>query len=58
MFVDKFPDLANVFAGGLIVGQALDRDAPSLWLFSLGMIAWVLFMGAAFMLAEDPHDRS
>ena len=35
---DKFPDLANLFAGGFVIGPFLGARAPSSWLFVVGLV--------------------
>ena len=48
---DKLPDLANVVAAGLVVGQAF-ADSPSVWLLVTGFVVWVGLMVMATYLAE------
>jgi hypothetical protein len=51
VLTDKVPDLANLAAGGLIVGQFLGDEpfSPSLAFF--GMTVWLLLIGFAMRLS-------
>ena len=53
LLADKFPDLANLFAGGFVVGQSVGGSGGSVLVLVLGLVLWAVFMGFALLIAED-----
>jgi hypothetical protein len=49
---EKLPDLANLFAGGLVVGQFLSGEPVSIGLVLLGIAMWIGLIWAALLFAE------
>ena len=47
---DTLRQLANLVAGGLIVGQFVRPQAPSFWLAVAGVAVWFAFVGIALWL--------
>ena len=52
LLVEKLPHLANLFAGGFVVGQSLGSAPFSGWLFAIGFMMWLALMGVALVIAE------
>jgi hypothetical protein len=53
IIVEKLPDLANMTAGALVVGQFIGERPFSFWLALGGFAAWSAFGLIALRLAGD-----
>jgi hypothetical protein len=56
VIVDKAPDLANLAAGVLVLGQFVGGDPPSVGLMILGAALWIAIAGITFVMQEANHD--
>ena len=53
ILAEKFGDLANFAAAGLVFGQAIGQTAFSFRIGIAGMAIWTLFMAGTFLLAGE-----
>ena len=51
ILAEKFGDLANLAFAALVFGQAVGQGGFSLEVGVAGMVTWVVFMVATFLLA-------
>ena len=55
VLIEKWPDMANLAIGGLVFGQFLRPEPFSLSIAVGGLAIWVIVMGFAMKLAEEPR---
>jgi hypothetical protein len=53
VLVAHLPELANVAAGSLLFGQFLTHRPYSLVVAAVGIVAYVVLIGATFLAAND-----
>ena len=51
VIVEKLPDLANVIAGVLVVGQFVGEEPTSVWLVIAGAAIWAGLAGVTLIIA-------
>ena len=56
MLADKLPDLANIGAAILVLGQFVGQQPLSPPLFVAGLAMWALLSAVAFSIAEEQND--
>jgi len=52
VLADKLADLANLFAGGFVIGQYLSGGPVSIALVVFGLATWLVVLGLALMAAR------
>ena len=51
VMVDKLPDLANLVAGVLVLGQFVGEEPTSIWRVVVGFAAWTVLAGVTLLIA-------
>lgn len=51
VIVEKLPDLANLAAGVLVLGQFVGEDPASVWLIIAGAALWTGLAGITLLIA-------
>jgi hypothetical protein len=55
VIVEKLPDLANIIAGVLVIGQFVGERPASLWLVVAGLAIWAgLALVTLIVAGEEP----
>jgi len=55
VIVEKLPDLANLVAGVLVLGQFVGEEPASIWLVTAGAAIWAGLAGVTMLIAgEEP----
>lgn len=53
-FSDKLMDIANLTAGGLVIGQFISGQPFQIRLAVAGVIVWVALYGGAYLVLQLP----
>jgi hypothetical protein len=56
VIVEKLPDLANIIAGGFVIGQFVGEEPASLWLVAAGLAIWMVLALLTLVVAGGNHD--
>lgn len=55
VILEKLPDLANVIAGVLVIGQFVGDEPASVWLVIVGLAIWAGLASITLVIAgEEP----
>ena len=53
VIVEKLPDLANLVAGVLVLGQFVGEDPASVWRLIMGVAVWAGLAGITLLIAAE-----